>query len=387
MTTRGKRLTAVFVRTVRTPGRYGDGRGGHGLYLRVSERAGGGLAKSWGQRLTIGGKRTNVGIGAFPIVTLAEAREKALENRREVDKGRDPRGGGIPSVKVAAEKVIALKARGWKEGSRLPQQWRSSFEREVFPGIGNKSVAKVTRIDVLSVLTPIWAEKPAAAREVRSRIAAVLDWAMAKDFRHDNPARGSAITAALPGHGGGPKRHHKALHHAEVPSVLGQVREGRGQVSARLALEFVVLTVARSAEAVGARWSEIDFRSATWTIPPSRTKTKREHRVPLSARALEVLREAQSLGHKELVFPSAKGGRMSKTTLQRLARPFGTTVHGFRSSFRDWCAEGNDVSREVAEAALGHVVKNQVEAAYLRSDLLEVRRELMERWSRYIVVS
>lgn len=376
-------LSASFVRTVTVEGRYGDGRGGYGLYLRVYRRANGRLAKSWGQRIQIGGKRTNLGLGAYPIITLADAREQALANRRAVAQGKDPRTGGMLTFEQAAEKVIALHAKSWKPGSRLPTKWMQTFRDYAFPVIGSKPVGEIATADVMSILTPIWTAKPAAARAVRQRIGAVMRWAVAKGFREDNPA-GDAITAALPRHNGG-HRHHKALPHASLGTALAKVRADR--VSAppvRLALEFVALTACRSSEVLGATWDEIDLTAATWAIPAARMKGKREHRVPLSARALEVLREARKLSRGRLVFPSAKGKQISGRTLGELFRRLDvpSTTHGLRSSFRDWAAE-DGVDRDVAEAALAHRAGNQVELAYRRTDLFERRRAVMERWGEY----
>ena len=378
-----RHLSASFVRTVKVPGRYGDGRGGYGLYLRVYRQADGRLAKSWAQRIQIGGRRTNLGLGRYPIVSLAEARAKALENRRVVEQGRDPRGGGVPTFRQAAETVIALHSKSWKLGSRLPSKWRQTFRDYAYPRIGDKRVGAITTADVLAVVGPIWTSKPAAARAVRQRIGAVMKWAVAKGYRGDNPA-GDAITAALPRNGG--HQHHKALPHAGLGAALAKVRTDRISAPAvRLALEFVALTACRSSEVLGATWREIDLEAGVWTIPARRMKTKREHRVPLSARGLEVLRDAPRLSRGDLVFPSTRGKQISGRTLTELFRRLGvdSTVHGLRSAFRDWASDMG-VAREVAEAALAHRIRNQTEAAYARSDLLERRREVMERWSNYV---
>ena len=384
MKTRSKPLSAAFVRTAKTPGRYGDGgRGSHGLYLRVWARANGRIGKAWAQRIRISGRPTNLGLGVYPVVTLAEARAKALENRRTTARGSDPRGGGIPTFAEAAEKVIRLHANTWKPGSRLPAKWRQTLRDYAYPIMGHKPVGEVKTGDVMAVVTPIWTSKPAVARVVRQRIGAVMKWAVAKGYRQDNPA-GDAIGAALPRNGG--HVHHKALPHREVGAALRKVRACTAQPAVRLALEFVVLTAARLNEVLGARWSEIE--GSTWTVPAARMKGKREHRVPLSGRALGVLRDARELsGGAGLIFPSRRTGKtLSSPALREVLRRLDIpgTVHGFRSSFRDWCSE-NAVAREVAEAALAHKVRNQTEAAYARSDLLERRREVMEDWSDYLL--
>ena len=384
MAKRTNGLSATFTRTVETPGRYGDGRGGFGLTLLVRIGAGGRVLKSWVQRVRIDGRETNVGLGAYPIVSLSEARAKALANRRMIAQGRHPKTGdtdGCPTFAEAAEKVIRLHARGWKPGSRVPRQWRQSLRDYAYPRIGGKLVSGVTTADVLAIVSPIWTGKPSVARKVRQRIGKVMQWAVAKGYREDNPA-GDAITAALPKMTNG-VQHHKALPFAEVAEALARIRAVGAGVRA-LAFEFMVLTASRVSEVAGARWSEFD--GDLWTVPPERVKTNRPHRVPLSARALAVLTAARALsGSSDLVFPSAATGRpLSRKTFRRIIRAAGldATAHGFRSTFRDWCAE-TGVAREVAERALGHSVRNAVEAAYLRTDQLEQRREVMERWGRY----
>ena len=335
ITAHNRSLTAAFVQKVTRPGRYGDGgRGSFGLYLRVWHRPNGRVGRSWGQRITINGRRTNLGLGPAAFVTLAEAREKAREKARENSRlaypGRDPRGDGIPTA------------------------------------------------DVMVVLVPIWTAKPAAARIVRQRLGAVMKWAVAQGYREDNPA-GDAITAALPKNGG--HKHHKAVPHSDVGNVVRMVRASRFQPSARLALEFLILTAARAAEVRGATWAEID--GDTWSIAPDRMKGKREHRVPLSARALEVLAEARELSRGDLIFPSRKtGGPLASTAFLAMLRRLGVagTVHGFRTSFRTWAAEQPDIDRQVAELALAHRVRG-VEGVCQRSDLFDQRREVMERWA------
>ena len=379
----GRPLSAAFCRTVKTPGRYGDGRGSHGLYLRVWVRKGSGrVARSWGQRISVAGRRTNLGLGGYPVVTLVEARAKALANRRAVEQGRDPRGDKtMPTFEVAAEKVVVLHSKTWKAGSRLPEKWRASFRRYAFPRIGQKRVDQITTTDVLAVLTPIWHDKHATAREVRSRVGTVMKWAVAKGYRQDNPA-GDAIGAALPRKNGGTV-HLKALPHSQVAGALAKVR-GSGSSLAKLALELVAVTACRVGEVLGAMWTEIDLEAATWTVPAARMKTNREHRVALSPRAVRVLTEARSLSSgRGLVFPSKTGRKISRTTLADLLTRLGVagTLHGFRSSFRDWCAE-TGVDREVAEAALAHVVGG-VEGSYFRSDLFDRRRVVMADWSTY----
>ena len=379
---RPRQLSAAFVRTIKRAGRYGDGRGGYGLSLLVKSTVTGRLSKSWAQRLRINGKPFNLGLGAYPIVTLAEARTKALANRRAVEKGQDPRGGGVPTFAQAAETVIRLHAKNWK-GSASEAQWRQSLRDYSFPKLGGKRVNEINTGDVLACLVPIWNEKRVTASRVRQRIGAVMKWAVAKGYREDNPA-GDAIAAALP-RVGGRRNHFKALPHAQVAGAIERVRSANGWLASRLCLEFIVLTAARSGEVRGAQWGEIDFESAMWIVPENRMKSGKEHRVPLSTRALDVLGEARdNASSPDLVFPSVQGLVQQRHVLTQLLKDLGikSTVHGFRSSFRDWAAE-TGVERAIAEAALAHTVGG-VEGAYFRSDLLERRRVVMEEWGHYI---
>ena len=387
MTTRRGPLTAAFCKRISTAGRYGDGRGSYGLYLRVWIRTNGRVGKAWAQRLRIGGRVTSLGLGSYPAVTLARAREKAVANRRAVEEGRDPRRAATATFRQLVEKVVNLHAKSWKPGSRLPAQWRQTFRDYADPVIGDKPVSEIHRADVLAIVTPLWHAKPTAAEKVLARIGTVLKYAVAKGLVRENVADDAAIRAALPKANGKRTKHHAALPHGEVRDALARVRACDAQATARLALEFLVLTACRIGEVRGAAWREIDLDTATWTVPTERMKANREHRVPLSGRALEVLAEARELADGSgLVFPSAQtGGAVSEWALTQARRQAGisATLHGFRSSFRDWAAE-NGAEPAVAEAALAHVVKNATEDAYRRTDLLERRRELMEVWAGYI---
>ncbi|MCY3887965.1 MAG: tyrosine-type recombinase/integrase [Chloroflexi bacterium] len=383
---RPKTLSATFVKTISVPGRYGDGRGGYGLSLLVQPTSTGRLSKTWSQRLRIAGKPFNMGLGAYPVVTLAEARQAALENRRVVARGRDPRRGGVPTLAAAVDAVIAIHAAGWRDDSKNGKQWRASLGTYVLPQLGRKPVDQVTSADVLAVLVPIWSAKPETARRVRQRIQAVMRWAIAEGYRDDNPA-GEAIAAALPKNGRR-QEHHRALPHAQVGAALARVRASEASPTTKFALEFLTLTACRSGEVRGARWEEFDRASAIWTVPGARMKAGREHRVPLSQRALEVLDGAREYADGSgLVFPSTRGGALSVNALSTLLRDLGIAAvpHGMRSSFRDWAAECTDAPREVCELALAHVNSDRVEAAYRRSDLFERRRALMEDWAAYIM--
>ena len=383
---RPQRLSASFVKTVNVPGRYGDGRGGHGLSLLVKPMRAGGFSKSWSQRILINGRPTNVGLGAYPIVTLAEARRAVIANRRAIAQGHDPRAGGVPTFEEAADKVIAIHETTWKDGARSAAIWRSSLRDYVMPQLGRKTVDQITTADVMAVLVPIWGTKRETARRVRQRIGAVMKWSVAHRYRQDNPA-GDAIAEALPRDGTSAKTHHRALPHSEVGAAVEKIRASGAYRATVLAFEFLVLTASRSGEVRGARWAEFDCESATWTVPADRMKMARPHRVPLAPRAIEILEEARELSDDtDLVFPSPTGRMLSDSTISKLVREnrIGCVPHGMRSSFRDWAAECSDAPREVCELALAHVNNDRVEAAYRRSDLFEKRRELMEDWSEYL---
>ena len=374
------KLTAAFVRGVSKAGKYGDQ---HGLILRVQPSG----SKAWIWRGTVNGRRRDLGLGRYPYTSLAEARAKAFDYRKTALDGGDPvtlRSGGVPTFVAAVESVITLHAGKWKPGGKSEESWRSSLENYVLPAIGSKRVDEITPADVLACLAPIWHTKATTAKRVRQRIAAVMRWAVAQGYRTDNPA-GAAVTAALPKQNGG-TNHHRALPHRDVAAAIAKVRASKVDPLVRLAFEFLILTAARSGEVRGARWAEIDRDNATWTIPGKRMKRGEPHRIPLSAAALAVLAEAREhVAGSPLVFPR-QGGEMPHWVLSKLPRRIGIdgTLHGMRSSFRDWCGESG-VDRVVAEASLSHRVGNAAEQAYSRSDLLERRRNVMEQWGQYLV--
>ena len=385
---RGRRrynvLSAAFVRTVTRPGHYWDG---HGLILRVTPA----LTKQWIQRLRIHGKRRELGLGGFPLVTLAQAREVALTNRRKVRAGGDPLGdkrrarATAMTFEEAAHEVFELRRPGWRNAKHA-EQWITTLEQFVFPRIGARSVAEVEAVDVLAVLSPIWHDKPETARRVRQRIGVVLKWAVARGLRVDNPVE--AVGQALPRHDAARVRPLSALPYCEVTQAIRLVRAADTTTAVvKLAFEFMVVCAARSGEVRGAMWDEIDFEELTWAIPAKRMKANCPHRVPLSSRAAEILNEAQSLGDGcGLVFPSRGQRALSESVFPQLMNRLGIEAvpHGFRTSFRVWAQERTNVSREVCEAALAHTVKDKAEAAYARSDLFEKRREIMNMWARYL---
>ena len=384
---RPARLSASFVHAVKRPGRYGDGRGGFGLSLLVKPRRAGGFSKSWSQRVILGGKPVNIGLGAYPVVTLVEARERALRNRRTIAKGEDPRARKrfVPTFAEAVEETIAIQAQAWKEGGKSEQQWRSSLRNYVLAELGDQPVNAIQPRDVMSVLLPIWSTKPESARRIRQRVSIVMKWAVAQGYRNDNPA-GDALGAALPkiaNH----QTHYRALPYGQVAAALRKARAADAYLAKVLCLEFLTLCAVRNSEARLAAWDEINEESATWTIPAARMKANREHRVPLSSRALEVLSQARELRDDTgYVFSSSRGRSMGENTLARFCRELnlGCVPHGMRSSFRDWSAECSDAPREVCEIALAHVNSDRVERAYRRTDLFERRRKLMEEWAQFL---
>ena len=372
-----------MVRAINRPGMYGDG---NTLYLRVAP----GGSKHWIQRLTINGKRHDIGLGGCGYVTLAQAREAAHENRTIARRGGDPlaakRQAKVPTFREAARQTYETLRSRWRN-KQVAKNWMQQLERHAFERLGALPVDRIDREDVLTVLTPIWTAKPETARRVRRHIRATLKWCQAHGFVQFNAA-GEAIDGALPKMPA-VKSHFRALPYGEVASALDHIQSSKASLTAKLALRFLVLTAARTSEIRGARWEEVDVDSRVWRIPGERMKAGTEHRVPLSDAALTVLEQARALDDGSgLVFPSPvrSGCRMSNMTLTKVLRDAGladrATVHGFRSSFRDWCAETGK-PREIAEAALAHIVGG-VEGAYFRSDLFERRRRLMDSWAAYL---
>lgn len=376
------KLTVSKCKAPLKPGLYPDGGT---LYLRVGPTG----AKSWIQRIVIQGRRRDIGLGAFRLVSLVEAREAAFDNRRVARRGGDPVSASrsTPTFKQALElTVIAMRAR-WRKGGPTESIWRRTLEKHALPAFGDKRVDQITREDVLRVVTPIWTTKPEVAKRTRQFTRAVLSWAQAHGHVEVNVA-GEAITGALPSQTA-TREHRRALPVGEVAAALETIAASPASLAAKACFRFVVLTAARTGEARLATWSEIDLDARTWTVPAERMKVGAEHRVPLSEAAVTVLEQVKMLDDGSgLVFPSpVKCGRpLSNMTLTKVLRDTGlaerATVHGFRSSFRDWCAETGK-PRELAEAALAHKVPG-VEGDYFRSDLFDRRRKLMEQWARYI---
>ena len=375
------KLTAVGVRALKTPGKYYDQ---HGLILRVAP----GGSKQWVWRGTIRGRRRDIGLGAVAYTTLAEARDIAYQYRKIARAGGDPcalsRHRTTPTFAEASERVIEAYRGGWKEGGKSEESWRSSLQRYAYPRIGSMPVDEITTADLVGVLLPIWHDKRETGRKVKTRMGVVLRYSIAEGHRSNDPA-GPALNAALPRHNGIPAKHFASLPHGELAAALARLDSSARMWRPTVAcLWFIAATVVRSGEARLASWEEIDVDTKTWSVPGGRTKTGRDHVVPLSPVAVAALDEARSYGNcSGMVFPSPMGLTLSNGSLSRFTRVEGFTPHGLRASFRTWCAE-TGVPREVAEAALAHSA-GVVERAYQRSDLLAARREVMDAWARVLV--
>lgn len=376
------KLTVKGVAALKEPGMYGDG---DGLYLRVGPTG----SKSWILRTRVHGRRRELGLGGVSWMSLAQAREEARKLRGEARAGRDPdalRQREELTFKEAAERHHASLAKVFKN-EKHARLWLRTLELYAFPTLGKRRIDTIGSADVLAALNPIWASKTDTARRVKQRMAAVFDWAKgAGHYPHENPV--ASLKKALP-KVEADVEHMAALPWRDLPAFMAQLGD-REAVSARC-LEFLILTCLRSGEVRGARWSEIDMEAGVWSVPASRMKGKKPHRVPLTPEALAVLDKVRGL-HPEIVFPSPKRGRRGvaqalsvmafKPLLDRMGVE-GITAHGFRSTFRDWASESAKADREVSEAALAHVTGTAVERAYARSDLFDRRRALMEAWARY----
>ncbi|MCY1320411.1 Prophage integrase IntA [compost metagenome] len=379
-----KVLSALKVKQLTEPGKYGDG---NGLYLVVDKSG----AKRWMLRTLVNGKRTDIGLGGMSLVSLAEAREKALEYRKLARAGGDPLASKrearrfVPTFKVAAETVHEEHKAAWKNGKHK-DQWINTLNKYAVPLIGDMTVDRINTPDILRVLSPIWLAKPQTAQRVRQRLNTVFDWARASGYRTgDNPVEG--VTRGLP------KQlersgHHTAMAFAEVPAFIKAMRGTNSSLIAKLAFEFLILTATRTSEALLAKKTEIDAKAKLWIIPADRMKGKREHRVPVTDRVAEILNEAATIsGNSQFIFPGRSeekplSNMVFLKILERMEVP--VTAHGFRSSFRDWASEATNFPRETAEMALAHTIENKVEAAYRRGDLLEKRRELMAAWTNFV---
>jgi integrase len=366
-----------------------------GLYLRVGPTG----AKSWIYRYMADGKRHDMGLGPLNALSLAEARAKAAELRRMRVDGSDPlrtREAQQAAVKLEAAKAMSFKqcaesyiqahATGWKNAKHAAQ-WGSTLETYAYPVLGGLPVQGIETGLIMQVLEPIWATKAETASRVRGRIEAILDWATTRGYRQgENPARWRGhLNNLLPKRSKVAKvEHHAALPYAEMAEFMAALRKQEGMGTR--ALEFAILTAARTGEVIGTQWDEIDLTAAVWTIPGDRMKAGREHRIPLSDRAVAILKEMAVAGGNYLFSGGRKGKPLSNmamlAVLKRMKRA-DLTAHGFRSTFRDWASEATDTPHEVAEMALAHTIPNKAEAAYRRGDLFEKRRRLMEAWAAW----
>lgn len=375
------------------PGKYEDGGG---LRLVVSDAG----AKKWVLRFTIDGKRREMGLGSFPDVGLADARDKATEHRKQAKNGidpieaRQPKPEKTPTFTTCAARYIRAHRRGWRNPKHA-RQWVSTLKTYAQPVIGAKRVDTITSEDILKVLSPIWTTKTETAKRVQGRIENILDYAAAYKYRDPmNPARWRGhLDKLLPKPSRVTKvRHHPAMPYSEVPAFFTELSTNLS-ISA-LALQFLILTATRTSEVLQAQWNEIDLDAAVWTVPAARMKGKRDHRVPLSEAAMTVLRALPRVHGNPHLFPGARQGRpLSNLALLQLMRGMGYGAggdrgdyvpHGFRSSFRDWSGEVSSFPRDVAEMALAHVIENKVEAAYRRGDLFAKRRRMMQEWADYV---
>jgi integrase len=376
------KLTARKVETAK-PGKYSDGGN---LYLIVSETG----ARKWVLRFTWRSRAKEMGLGSAASVPLADAREKAASARRKIAQGLNPieerkRDGGIPTFGDMADDVRETLSAGFRN-EKHKAQWKSTIETYAAP-LRAKPVDTIATDDVLGVLKPIWTIKAETASRVRGRIEKVLDAAKARGFRDgENPARWRGhLDHLLPRSSKLARGHHAAMAYEEVAAFIAQLR--KREANSALALELCILTAARSGEILGMRWSEIDLDKKIWTVPANRMKAGREHRVPLSGRAVSILKQLAKFKAGDFVFPgqvrSKPLSNMAMEMVLRRMKVEGATVHGFRSSFRDWAGNVSSFPREVVETALAHVIGDKAEQAYRRSDALEKRRRLMDAWAAY----
>ena len=365
-----------------------------GLALQISPAK----ARSWLLRYLVGNKRREMGLGGYPDVGVGDARRRAREEREKLDKGIDPilarreaqsamkaQSAAAITFERAALSYIESHESGWSNAKHA-QQWRNSLETYAYPVVGSIFVRDITVSNVLAVLEPIWRTKTETASRLRGRVEQVLDWSTVRGYREGlNPARWRGhLDKMLPAPSKVAKSgHHNAVNVADVGAFMERLREQIG-MGAR-ALEFAILTAARSGEVRGAVWDEVDLNTGMWIIPGPRMKAKREHRVPLSDAALELVKGLPRLAGTELLFPAARGGQLSDMTLLAVMRRMAVDAvpHGFRSTFRDWAAERTNYPSEVAEMALAHAIGDKVEAAYRRGDLLEKRRRMMNDWANF----
>jgi integrase len=377
----------------RPPGYHSDGGN---LYFRVTDSG----TRGWIFRFALNGRTRDAGLGPFPEIGLSEARTKAFEYRRLVVAGIDPieqRNGARAAARVEAARTItfddcrtayiASHEASWKNAKHR-QQWTNTLQTYASPVFGKLPVSAVDTGLVMRAIEPIWSTKPETAGRLRGRIEALLDWAKVRGYREgENPARWRGhLDHLLPAKSKVQKvEHHPALPYADIGAFIPELQQQSGM--AAKALEFLILTATRTSETLEAAWGEIDLPGATWTIPAARMKGGRDHRVPLSVRALAVLADMHEIRHSDYVFPGMRRGQpLSEMAMLMLLRRMDRddiTAHGFRSTFRDWAAECTSFPPELAEMALAHAVGNKVEAAYRRGDMFDKRRKLMDAWAEF----
>ena len=386
------RLTPRKVSTAKQ-GKYEDGGG-----LRLVVGASG--SKKWVLRFSLKGKRREMGLGAYPTVSLGDARAMAAEYRQQAADGTDPIKARavepvrIPNFTTCAARYIRAHRKGWRN-HKHQRQWVTTMKTYARPTIGDMSVDEISTEDILKILKPIWNTKTETAKRVQGRIENILDYASAYKWRDsNNPARWRGHLDKLLPKPSRVKnsRHHPAMPYQEVARFMEELRINQS-ISA-LALRFLILTATRTSEVLKAEWAEIDLKTAVWTIPAERMKARREHRIPLTKESIIILKETPKIHGNPYVFPGSRSNRpLSNMALLQLMRGMGYGVnedrgdyvpHGFRSSFRDWSGEVSSYPRDVAEMALAHTIQNKVEAAYRRGDLFEKRRKMMDDWEAYL---
>lgn len=379
------KLTVKKIHSLTKPGMHGDG---NTLFLKIAP----GGSKAWVQRLFINGKRRDLGLGGFPLVTLAEAREKAFDNRRAARRGDDPvadrKKVKVPMFREAAQATFDGKTFRSEKSAR---QWMLILENHAYPVLADLPVNRIEQAEVLAVLEPMWTAMPDTAKKLRQNVRAVLGWAEAHGFVDRNMA-GECINGALPKLKFDRREHHRHVPYQSAGEAYAAIGDADAPVAARLCLQWVVLTAARSGEARGATWSEIDMAERVWTVPAERMKANEDHRVPLSDAAMAVLEKARALHDgSDMVFPSpvrrgkALSDNVLRTALQAAGLADRATVHGFRSTFRTWAEERTDAAHAVKELSIAHRVGSQVEQSYNHSDLLAKRRQLMRQWADYVI--
>ena len=387
-------LSPLSISRLKDPGLWAVG-GVSGLYLHVNARG----ARSWILRVVVGDKRRDMGLGGYPDIGVADARQKAREARLKIEQGIDPillrkqakselmaLQATDKTFEQAAGEYIKIHADSWSNDKHR-KQWESTLAAYAFPVVGKLSLRDIRQEHILKILEPIWTTKTETATRVRGRMESILDWAKVKGLRSgENPAAWKGhLDHMLPA----PTRLKKVEHLTavpvrEMPDFMIKLRQAAG--TAAQALEFLILTAARSGEVRGITWQEVSLEDALWIVPAERMKMKREHRVPLSDRAVSILKSQPRIDENPLVFPAPRGSQMSDATMSAVLKRMGidATVHGFRSPFRDWCGDYTNYPRDLAEQCLAHGADDPVEAAYRRGDALERRREIMNEWSKFV---